>query len=777
MAEKRTIELEIQDNTKSLKAQYKEAVIELQKVSAAYGETSAEAIQAAKAAAQLKDQIAFTNDLVGSFNPDAKFNALSKSFGGVLDGFQAVQGSLGLIGVEGEAVQEAMLRVQSAMALSQGIQGVMEAKDSFKQLGATIRDAAVKLGILTVSKEADAVATAEQTASTAANVMATEAQATANVTAGASFKTMGTAAKVSLNGVRGAIAATGIGLLVVALGTIVAYWDDIKAAVSGVSGEMEKNLELSHQQVANAQSEVELFDLQENSLKLQGKSEEEILKIRKGKLKILAKEQEEDIKLAENKKKLEVDAAKRNKSLFEAYLTMQIEGIILPFRILGGLVDATMLTINAGLKAVGADEIKYKTINSYLTEFREYAADGLATMVFDPEAIAKEGDASIKAMKKELASTKNEIAGTELEIRDIKKSSSEKQAKDQKEADTSMTDYLNALEADRQAKITDAREKELQELANHYDELYALADKAGQDTSELQKQQAREFGLINKKYNDLEKEEQDKKDAELLQKMIEMDAEAWELEKANRQLRIDGMKEGKAKELEIIDLAYDNELLALNNSLDAKKVTEEEYQQQKVLMEEKYGKQIADTNKKFDEEDKARREAAIQRNADFAKQGLTIIYDLTELFGKKGEKQARKAFNIKKAASISTALIDTFLSARAAYLSQFTPVPDPSSPVRGGIAAGLAVASGLVGVAKIASQKFEGGGSSSGGSVGGGEGGIGGGSQAPSFNVVGNNGLNQLSQLQQQPTQAYVVSGQITTAQSLDRNRIQNATL
>ena len=211
----------------------------------------------------------------------------------------------------------------------------------------------------------------------------------------------------------------------------------------------------------------------------------------------------------------------------------------------------------------------------------------------------------------------------------------------------------------------------------------------------------------------------------------------------------------------------------MNNSLDAKKVTEEEYQQQKVLMEEKYGKQIADTNKKFDEEDKARREAAIQRNADFAKQGLTIISDLTELFGKKGEKQARKAFNIKKAASISTALIDTFLSARAAYLSQFTPVPDPSSPVRGGIAAGLAVASGLVGVAKIASQKFEGGGSSSGGGGGseGGGGGMSGGSQAPSFNVVGNNGLNQLAQLQQQPTQAYVVSGQVTTAQSLDTKR------
>jgi hypothetical protein len=47
----------------------------------------------------------------------------------------------------------------------------------------------------------------------------------------------------------------------------------------------------------------------------------------------------------------------------------------------------------------------------------------------------------------------------------------------------------------------------------------------------------------------------------------------------------------------------------------------------------------------------------------------------------------------------------------------------------------------------------------------------------PQFNVVGNNGINQLAQLQQQPVQAYVVSGEETSAQALDRNRVQNATL
>ena len=101
-------------------------------------------------------------------------------------------------------------------------------------------------------------------------------------------------------------------------------------------------------------------------------------------------------------------------------------------------------------------------------------------------------------------------------------------------------------------------------------------------------------------------------------------------------------------------------------------------------------------------------------------------------------------------------------------------MPDPSSPVRGGIAAGLAVAAGLANVAKIASQKFEGGGATGGTSV---SGSVPDAPSAPQFNVVGDSGVNQLAQLQQQPTQAYVVSGEVTTAQALDRNRVQNATL
>lgn len=141
MAETRTINLEIKDNVKSLKTQYREAIQEVQRLADTYGNTSKEAAEAAKRAAELKDRIEESKSLTDAFNPDAKFNALSGSIGGVLNGFQAYEGALGLIGSESEDLQKILLKVQSAMALSQGIQGALEAKDAFVNLGAVVKNA------------------------------------------------------------------------------------------------------------------------------------------------------------------------------------------------------------------------------------------------------------------------------------------------------------------------------------------------------------------------------------------------------------------------------------------------------------------------------------------------------------------------------------------------------------------------------------------------------------------------------------------------------------
>jgi hypothetical protein len=56
----------------------------------------------------------------------------------------------------------------------------------------------------------------------------------------------------------------------------------------------------------------------------------------------------------------------------------------------------------------------------------------------------------------------------------------------------------------------------------------------------------------------------------------------------------------------------------------------------------------------------------------------------------------------------------------------------------------------------------------------------GGGASAPTFNVVGNAGVNQIATTlgkEQPPVQAFVVAGQVTTQQAMNRNIVNNATL
>jgi hypothetical protein len=139
MAEKRVIELEIKtDSVGSLKSELRKAQAEVAALSEKFGATSKEAINAAKKAAELKDAIGDAKALTDAYNPDAKFNALSQSIGGVLNGFQAFEGALGLVGVQSKDVEEALLAVNSAMALSQGVTGVLESVDSFKTLATQV---------------------------------------------------------------------------------------------------------------------------------------------------------------------------------------------------------------------------------------------------------------------------------------------------------------------------------------------------------------------------------------------------------------------------------------------------------------------------------------------------------------------------------------------------------------------------------------------------------------------------------------------------------------
>lgn len=152
MAETKVVNLEVKTNVEPLKKQLKEAQKEVEALAAKFGDTSNEAVNAAKKAAQLKDAIGDAKALTDSFNPDAKFNALSGSLSGVAGGFSAVQGAMGLVGVDSKNVEATLLKVQSAMAFSEGLNSVLAAKDAFKNLGAVIGQTAIGQKLLNAAQ-------------------------------------------------------------------------------------------------------------------------------------------------------------------------------------------------------------------------------------------------------------------------------------------------------------------------------------------------------------------------------------------------------------------------------------------------------------------------------------------------------------------------------------------------------------------------------------------------------------------------------------------------
>ena len=209
--------------------------------------------------------------------------------------------------------------------------------------------------------------------------------------------------------------------------------------------------------------------------------------------------------------------------------------------------------------------------------------------------------------------------------------------------------------------------------------------------------------------------------------------------------RLQAMAQGNAEALEQIEIARLNELNDVQN-----KFAEKEIENIELGNDEKF-----------------------QLAVGAAKNTFSTLSNLAELFAGESKEQRKKAFKVQKAANIAQATIDTFSSAIAAYKSQASiPVV---GPVLGGIAAAAAVSAGLLNIKKISQQRFDSGGGTDGGGADFAP--SGGGAQAPQFNVVGDSGINQLASLQQEPVQAFVVSGEVTTAQALDRNRVQNATL
>ena len=598
---------------------------------------------------------------------------------GAVSGFAAVQGAMGLLGSESEQLEKTLLKVQSALAIAEGVRGIRENIGYFKQLGSTVT------GV---------------------------------------FNNMTKSAKI--------FTATGIGLAITAVATLTDVFKSTTKETNNYRKAVDQTNAVTQKAIENAANELSALD------QLQGTLEDETL-TREEKNKAVNDLQEKYPSLLKN-----VSAEKLSIEELNAAVANNIKLAEARARISAAESLRAQKYTEILQEEIGLQDLR-REVEEERIKVQKQLQEGFASIGFDQELISlelqlKTREKNISALKEEVQQIDGLTAADKKLLDSTQKVAEayEDKTKKQKKSAKQINDLSRQIEDEQIRRIADEEAREIK----------LLETTAKRRKEDLEKQ------LKERTITDI----QERALAEEIETNLELDKEAvrkkyFELRKQADLARLNEIQDFKAVEA----------TTALNSLQDQLN--------KEILLR----KAAADKEKEIE----AQKAALRKRNQEFAvestKQSLDLIISLTELFGKKSEKAARRAFNIQKGAQIASATIDTYRNAVSAYGSQFVPVPDPSSPVRGGIAAGIAVAAGLANIAQIASQKFEGG-------VGGGAvaepstAGLEGGAVTPQFNVVGDSGINQLAQLQQ-PVQAYVVSGEVTTAQALDRNRVQNATL
>ena len=133
---------------KQLKAEFKETQTALEGLDSSSKEYTA----TLKKLANTKDEIEDLNDAIKSQMGAGKFEAFSKVGSSIASGFAAATGAAALFGSKSEEVEQAMLKVQAAMALSDGLKGLEGLGDSLKNVGKILGQNAIIQRVVTAGQ-------------------------------------------------------------------------------------------------------------------------------------------------------------------------------------------------------------------------------------------------------------------------------------------------------------------------------------------------------------------------------------------------------------------------------------------------------------------------------------------------------------------------------------------------------------------------------------------------------------------------------------------------
>ena len=411
------------------------------------------------------------------------------------------------------------------------------ASAAFKELGSDISNFNKSL-----DKNRDAVSAFDQVTGGAV----TKARNMSKSIKGAAVAIKGFNASLSLT--KKAILATGIGVLVIALGAVVAYWDDIKSVMSGVSSEQKNILENQTKTTENAQKNLDMISATENILKQQGKTDKDILKLKIAQTAetIKALEAQLETQIVQRKE------AKEQSLRMQGYLSFLLKFVSLP--------------LTAILKAYD-----YLTGSSASKVF-----DDIAGLAFSGED--EDADQAIEDAKKNLTKLKNMKAGFENTVKAKDKADREKANKEEEDAEKAKAE---AIERIRKGLIdTEAKERaeKLKQIEDDYKEQIALAEKYyGLESDEVLK--LREAQRLKEQEQQAIFDEQDeKKELDAQTKRLEELALAKETELLDFQTQRDLLAEQRQLITDDELLSDDQKVEALAaNSEASQKITDDEY--------------------------------------------------------------------------------------------------------------------------------------------------------------------------------------------------------
>lgn len=632
-------------------------------------------------------------------------------------GFSALNAIMTLTGDKNEDLQKAMVKLQAGMAIVQGLQGLEGMTKRMKGLVAGMTE-------MIFQTNATTTAVGAETTAIGANTVAQEANAVATTTA-----------TVATKAFQKALIATGIGAIVVLIGSLIAHWEDLKDMI-GLSNEklgaftaiMDKAREI----IAGVSNVI--FQYFVASVKNAITAVSTLGKVVKDVFTFNFSQLEKDVKDGWNKIN---ETTKKGLAISENYR----EGAEKQ-RVKNAEKNARKL---AEISAQELDDTIKDNEAKYGSDWK-YTQDG--KKLYDQYFATK-----LKAYKKDSKEYKDLMRqkwSYDREYQEHLKQASKAQVKQAKET----TDQLLKEAEKIEKRAIDSAKSEEQLLKEKYEEEKALLEKYHKDTAALEEEYQRNLKKIRDKAAADEKAKADKAKADAEKALAERTKIA--LKMSDR--RLNTAEDTNTQAVRTIELEYSLKEAKESGSLSFNDLIEEtnriyEANKEHLLAQAAEYKALMDNN----EIDKEARENAERdynntmaelRNLDTQnlidntnlqreaiEQQIKMYSDLAESIGdifgsiadimqediqnkiengKITQEEGEKQFKAVKAFQIAQATIQTISGAIAAFMSCQSTYPQPYGAIIGAVQAAAVTAAGVAQIAKIKNTQLGGGGSSAG---------------------------------------------------------------